>query len=172
MPFARNMTREQSSFWHLQAQACVNIEMGELDFFEAIKQNYGGVLGEGFTREQLENQLPDGKKDALDQWTIPCLTDQSKLQPAAINFDVFKERAAPSNLTDEQLRNVWNLFEGTMTDPAGRISQVAPDAPLLFDIWSSTPLKNLSLTSVGIAIAHANATRLIGFDAPLEVWIK
>jgi hypothetical protein len=47
-----------------------------------------------------------------------------------------------------------------------------PDIEQLFDLWQNTPLKNLKLNSVGIAIGHANAVRVTGFNAPLSAWIK
>jgi hypothetical protein len=40
------------------------------------------------------------------------------------------------------------------------------------DVWTNTPLKGFKLTSLGIAIGHANARRVVGFDAPLDIWIK
>jgi hypothetical protein len=173
MPFAKDVSREESSFWHMQAQSCGNIEMGVIDLQTIFRRSYGGVLGDGFTREQLEASLPDGKRTVLDGLIIPCLNDASKLQPAAIRFDVLKEMAADKiELTEGELQNVWNLFEGTITDIPGRVSSAVVEAPLLFDIWNNTRLKNLSLTSVGIAIGHANATKVVGFDAHLNIWIK
>jgi hypothetical protein len=174
LPLAKGVSREQSSFWHIQAQTCGNLELSTIDLQGIFRQRYGGVLGDGFTREQLDAHLPEGKKTAMDALIIPCLNDASKLQPAAIRFDVLKEKAAAQkvDLTEGELQNVWNLFEGTMTDIPGRISSLVAEAPLLFDVWNNTQLKNLSLTSVGIAIGHANATQVIGLDAPLNIWIK
>jgi len=172
IPFAKNVSREQSSFWHLQAESCANIEMGHINLFDSLRQAYGGVLGDGFTREQLESHLPDGRKNALDEFIMPCLNDPTKLQPRTLNFEALKQIAVNTGLTENELRNVWNLFEGTMAGAPERLTSVAPDFQFLLELWNSTPLKNLSLTSVGIAIAHANAVRVIGLDAPLSIWIK
>jgi hypothetical protein len=99
-----------------------------------------------------------------------------KLQPNAVNRDVFKQRAADIGLNVAQLDNVWNLFENSIPAPDSElVSLFTPhvtDIGLLFDLWQNTPLKNLKLNSVGIAIGHANAVRVTGFDAPLGVWIK
>ena len=172
LPLAKDVSTEVSSFWHLQAQSCGNIEMGELDVSEAFRRNYGGVLGEGFTRQQLEDHLGAEKKNALDSLIIPSIHDPSKLQPAAINLSVFKTRAADTGVTESELQNVWNLFTNTMNDIPARTIAAVPDAAVLFDVWKNTPLKNLTLTSVGLAIGHANATRVSGLDAPLNIWIK
>ena len=42
---------------------------------------------------------------------------------------------------------------------------------VLEDVWSKSAIRFADLTSVGIAIAHANAVRTSGFDGPLSVWI-
>jgi hypothetical protein len=172
-PFVRNISPEQSSFWHMQAQACGSIEIGEVDLVVALRGRYTGVLGDGFARQQLEDHLPDGKKTALDNFIIPCINDASKLQPSAIRFDVWKEIALPSSgLSEQELQNVWNLFESTIPDLVKRTTDAVPELAELFNIWKATPLKQFSLTSVGIAIGHANAARVIGLTASLDVWIK
>jgi hypothetical protein len=42
----------------------------------------------------------------------------------------------------------------------------------LFETWSGSLMKNFTLTSVGIAIGHANIKRLIGEFANLSIWIN
>lgn len=173
LPFLSKLSREQSSFWHMQAQACGSIEMGEVDLAGALRGRYTGVLGDGFTRQQLEDHLPDGKKHAIDNFIIPCINDASKLQPNAIRFDVWKENVLPaSELSEPELQNVWNCFESTIPDVAKRTIETVPELAELFDIWKTTPLRQFTLTSVGIAIGHANAARVIGLKASLDIWIK
>jgi hypothetical protein len=172
LPFVKDVSVEPSSFWHLQAQSCGNIEVTQVDLITVLRKQYGGVLGYGFTREQLEAHLPDGKKNALDRLVIPAVHDASKLQPAAINFQVLKEKAAGLDLSEGELQNVWNVFENSMIDVPDRITAAVPEARALWKIWVDSPLKHFSLTSVGLAIGHANAARVIGLNAPLAVWIK
>jgi len=121
---------------------------------------------------QLESHLPDGKKNAMDLIIIPSLHDASKLQPPAITFDVLKLKSAQTGLTEAELQNVWNLFQGTIPDLKELLKPFVPDIELLFDLWENMALNRFDLTSLGIAIGHANAKRVIGFDAPLNIWIK
>jgi len=58
----------------------------------------------------------------------------------------------------------WKVVKCTVT--------VMPELAELFRIWQATPLKQFTTTSVGIAIGHANAARVIGLNASLDVWIK
>ncbi len=59
-----------------------------------------------------------------------------------------------------------------MSDVQALLKGKVPEIDFLFDVWQSTPLKNVMLTSTGIAIGHANVSRVVGFDAELNVWIK
>ena len=55
------------------------------------------------------------------------------------------------------------------------IELIAPDVPAirtLAELWEQTPLKQLHLTSVGIAIGFSNMRRMNPkFDADLSIWI-
>ncbi|QWG11581.1 hypothetical protein KMZ29_17830 [Bradyrhizobium sediminis] len=172
IPFVKDISREQSSFGHMQTQSCGSISLGQADLFDLFRTSYGGVLGVGFDRAQLESHLPDGKKNAMDMLLIPSLHDASKLQPAAITFDVLKSKASETGLTENELQNVWNLFVSTIPPLNELLPPIISDFESLTDVWNNTLLKNFDLTPVGIAIGHANAKRVIGFDAPLDVWIK
>jgi hypothetical protein len=50
--------------------------------------------------------------------------------------------------------------------------EIRPYMNDLFTIWSDSPMKNFTLTSVGMAIAHANIKRLVGEFANLSIWIN
>lgn len=71
IPFIRDISRENASYWHLEAQSCATIDITELMLSNIWKQVYGGILGRGFNRDQLESHLPDGQKNALDKFIIP-----------------------------------------------------------------------------------------------------
>jgi hypothetical protein len=106
---------------------------------------------------------------------VPCLHDQSKLQPNARQKSEFLEGAAISGLTTEQLSNVWALFASTILNQPDFIALLdgrVPSVQTLFDVWETTPLSHLHLNAIGIAIAHANAVQVVGFDADLKFWIK
>ena len=42
----------------------------------------------------------------------------------------------------------------------------------LFDVWDNSHMKNMSLTSVGIAIGHANIRRVTKETDNLSIWIN
>lgn len=173
IPFAKLVSRENASYWHIAAQSCGSVDpLGEFGIEASWRENYAGVLGKGFTRETLEAHLPEGMKHALDPFLLPCLNDPTLLQPNALTFEIFKGYKDRTGLTEDQLRNVWGAFQGTIPNIPDLLRPRVPDIDLLFEVWNSTPARQLSLTSTGIAIGHANASRVVGFNAQLQTWIK
>ena len=138
---------------------------------------YGGVLAKGFDKETLISHLGDNNENAFDDTNliVPCIHDSKMLQLNAVRRAVFVEAAAPTGLHIDQINNVWNMFENTMWSEDEVIQNIGPYVPEiaeLFRLWKNTPLKNQLLTSVGIALAHANIVGVTGFDADLSIWIK
>jgi hypothetical protein len=176
MPFVPDITNEASSYWHIEAQSCGIVEMGVIDLLSIFRRTYAGVLGKGISRQTLETSLPEGKKNALDNFLVPCLHDTSKLQPKfAVRPQEFLDLTRQTGLDSQLTTNVWTAFENTVPPKPDMIALIKPyvqDIERLFSAWDETPMEHLRLTSVGLAIGHANAVRVIGFDAPLNVWIK
>jgi hypothetical protein len=46
-----------------------------------------------------------------------------------------------------------------------------PESAGLIDLWDNTALKQLHLTSVGLAIGHGYWRRATEIDAPLGIWL-
>ena len=176
-PILPNVSEEPASYTYLQAQGCASVDMRSRNLVDIWKQLYCGFLSKGFTEEQLTACLPDGHKNAFDNTDLvrPCLHDTEKLQLNAVQRDFFLELAAGTGLNPDQINNVWNMFANTVWSEQDLIANVSPHVPEigeLFRLWKNTPLNNLQLTSVGIAIAHANLAGITGFDADLSIWIK
>lgn len=174
-PLLPDASRQLASYSYLEAQSCGNIDLTELRLYDILKLTYLGVFSTGFTRQELEDHLPGGKKNVLDDLVIPCLNDPTKLQLAALSRDVLDQKSAGLNITKPELDNVYNMFSAHVWSRDEVIQKLAPNYPAvadLFSIWDDTPLKNFKLTTVGIAIGHANLQRLTGFDAHLAIWIN
>jgi len=50
--------------------------------------------------------------------------------------------------------------------------EIRPYMAGLFQVWSESAMKHFTLTSVGIAIGHANIKRLVGEFSNLSIWIN
>jgi hypothetical protein len=42
----------------------------------------------------------------------------------------------------------------------------------LFDLWDNTDMKHFEISSVGIAIAHANLLRIMPEFGELSIWVN
>ena len=70
------------------------------------------------------------------------------------------KRASPSSLSKPQ-----NEIKTILLD-------AIPEMEKIFDVWNKSSFNQLELTSVGIAIAHANYRRKTGETMDLSIWIK
>lgn len=178
VPLLKDISEANTSYTYLEAQSCANIiTISTVDLGIVLRSNYGGVFGKGFDLKLLHDSLPNDQKGVFDNSSlvIPCLNDNSKLQFKALNRAAFIEVARPLGAADEVLNNVWNMFENTMWSNPEIVTNLSPRVPEiaeLFRLWSSTPLKHMTLTSVGLAIGHANLVRVAGFSADLSIWIQ
>jgi hypothetical protein len=177
VPLLPDISTEESSYSYLESQSCANISIMNVDLMQALKSTYGGIFAKGLTKDEIVAHLPDGKKDIFEGTTlvIPCLIDATKFQFHARSRDDFHKVAAQIALSKDELNNLWNALEGTMWSKEELIENLKTRVPSigeLFRLWNETPIERLTLTSVGIAIAHANSVRVTKLDADLSIWIK
>jgi len=174
IPFLDDISLENSSYLYLESHSCIRIDIGSLDLRKAFINGYGGLFSKGFERDRLEAHLEQDQKNNLDSILMPCLNDENKLQFNALNKSEFLKKTTEFGLSNDTLDKVWKMFEGTFWAKVEIIERLSPAVPRIADIfrvWEETPLKNLSLTSVGIALGYANVARR-GLPAELSIWIK
>jgi hypothetical protein len=93
-------------------------------------------------------------------------------QPASCSFTPWK---AERGLSEKEINDASNIFESTFWNGEDFLENVQkhfPEIRTLHELWEGTPLKNLALTTVGIAIGHANLSRASGFKGELSTWIQ
>jgi hypothetical protein len=106
---------------------------------------------------------------------MPCLNDASKIQVRANSKELLDKAFEANAITPDDRSKIAALFDvGKMNDVEIKDTciKIKPYMSGLFDIWSESAMKNFSLTSVGIAIGHANIKRLVGEFANLSIWIN
>lgn len=173
-PFIEGLTSEKTDYNHIEYLGCGHVRAGDYGQLENnLRQNYQVFFSTGFTLEDVENEFGDTTK--FNRLLIPCFHDNQKLQLSCYDDANLETMSKERGFSDDEIIKLKNLVERT-TMPANKIKelliQAIPAMTKIFEIWDNSPLKSLELTSVGVAIAHANYRRKTGETMDLSIWIK
>ncbi|MDP2449362.1 LPO_1073/Vpar_1526 family protein [Polaromonas sp.] len=163
-----------STFNHLEFAGCGTVSAFGGHSLEGIwTQIYPGLFKSGFEEAKTEGlQL---SAEVMRRLILPCLNDATKLQVAALNMTVLEEKLVANGVGVEDAQTLKNLLtEGTYGEPEirTRVLAVAPFLTEFLDRWKATSISKFSLTSVGMAIGHANIKRITGEFSSLKIWIN
>lgn len=173
LPFYKNLTSDQKHFNYLELLGCGNIRMGSNSLENIFQTNYPGFFSEGFTKEKLNSEISDEAK--LDDILIPCFHNpEERFQLGAIDTKFLIEKLEKKGNKKEDIDALTNLFQkSTMNESKVRekLGEIDPDVEKFIHIWENSVLKRFEISSVGIAIAHANFRRRIGESFELTQFI-
>lgn len=172
-PLVASITKSVASFQHLEFSGCGAIAVTEISLEGVFSDRYKGLFMKGFEAGAIEDQGVTLGNDP--RVFIPCLNDQSKLQVKALNREGLDSYLKQLGVSAEDITRISALFDlNTMSHDEVREKCVALRSYMaeVFDFWRDSPAKNFTLTSVGIAIAHANIKRFAGEFADLSIWIN
>lgn len=171
--FAPKLVKGAASFQHLEFTGCGSSSMMQSSLEQGIGGTYQGLFLKGFDTKELEDRgLPAG---AYRNLFLPCLNDQNRLQVNAINHTQLENLLSESGASTEDAAKIKALFDlNKMNDEEIRAKciEIRGYMESVFEAWSTSQMKNFTLTSVGIAIGHANIKRLAGEFADLSIWIN
>jgi len=134
---------------------------------------YGGVFSKGFIKEEIEKR--DITVPVDSPIFIPCLHDQGKLQVNAINKEALREECQRLKIDTQETSKLIDLHKSCLMKGAEikkYLEQLRPYMKNVFDVWEHSLMRRLHLTSVGIAIGHANVKRQVGELTDLSIWIN
>ncbi|MCC5015110.1 MULTISPECIES: LPO_1073/Vpar_1526 family protein [unclassified Legionella] len=78
-------------------------------------------------------------------------------------------------MNNEQITSIKKLHDAylyTEKEILEHLEEISPQLLLLNNHWNTTNLGQLKLTTVGIAIAQANITRITGEKYELNIWLN
>ncbi len=173
-PFSLNLSKEISLFQHLEFAGCGSIGLGSSKIEGILKNTYKGLFFQGFTKEQFEASI--GSFDKYNSIVVSCLNAKDKWQFNAISDEVLETEIRKQNFNDDITQKIKNLFNQHMlpdADIKDKLIDIGSEfMNTLLDVWDNSAMKNMTLTSVGIAIAQANFRRKTGITLDLSIWIK
>jgi len=172
-PFASKLVKNTACYQHLEFSGSGAIGLGERSLEDILGMNYQSQFIKGFEEKEI---IGRGISIGLDpRFFMPCLNDPSKLQVRANNKKMLDNVLEECEILAEDRAQIHALFDlGKMNDLEikDKCIEIRPYMSNLFETWSESAMKNFTLTSVGIAIGHANIKRFAGEFANLSIWIN
>ena len=153
--------------------SCGTIGISEIKIEEVLRNNYMGLFAKGFTKEEFENRI--GPDEKYKRYLMKCLHDPAKLQIKFNNKEDMERVGKQDGLTMDEINKINEFFlSTTMSGQEVKEFLVGKYPPIsgLLKQWDESSIKNMTLTSVGIAIGHANLTRKIKQSFDLNIWIN
>jgi hypothetical protein len=123
--------------------------------------------------EEIKNILKEENK--FPSLIIPCLHDKSLFQVAVMDDEVLVQEMTKLNVPDElkpKYKQVFNKSTMNGNEVKELLVKTNPCMSKIFEIWCSYIFNKFELSSVGIAIAHANYRRRTGITLDLSIWIN
>ena len=175
-PHVPNVRKSRATYQHLEYAGCGAVGLGVHRIEDVYGSTYASVFAKGFTANELSATFAGSPPAHLNELLIPCLNDPSRQQFNAADEDNVKRRAAELQLSDTEVQSVVKLFnQQRMNRDEVRSFLLETHSAMehLLDVWSNSLMQNMTLTSVGITIAHANCRRIMGTSpAELSIWIN
>lgn len=173
LPFVSKLSRNQAGYQHLEFSGCGSIGISGTSLEDILGTLYQGQFLKGFDQSEISNRVISVGLDC--RFFIPCLNDTSKLQVKANSKATLEKSLDVHAICSEDRTKILELFNlGRMSEPEvkDKLIAIRPYMANVFEIWTNSPMQTFTLTSVGIAIGHANIKRLIGEFASLAIWIN
>ena len=172
-PFASKIVKNLACYQHLEFASCGTISFGKNMLEDIIETKYQGLFLKGFDKQDFSgSDLSIG----LDKrFIIPCLNAPSKWQINVLNKTVLDNEFDKHQISLEARNKIEILFnyeKMNTLEIKEKCIELRPYMSDVFDVWNNSSMKNFTLTSVGIAVAHANIKRLVGEFADLSIWIN
>jgi len=172
-PFVSKLSKNQACFQHLEFSGCGSISMGTNSLQSILGTTYQGLFLKGFDKDEIQKREISIGMNPL--FFIPCLNDLQKIQVRANSAEALTKAMESQNISEEDKPKIialFNLNKMNENEIKEKCIQIRPYMETIFDIWSESSLANFTLTSVGIAIGHANIKRLSGEFSNLSIWIN
>jgi len=151
---------------HLEYAGCISISMGEIGAASLYLQAYPGFFSKGVNVHSIRDELLSAfapYPDSESLYYVP-VADREMLQQYLEGIGMLEYENEINNL----------MSSNRMTSSEVLAFMGAEDAAVasLLERWDTTSLKHAEISSVGLAIGHANLQRVTDFKTDLGVWIK
>ncbi len=179
-PFIDGLTKDDSCYQHMEYASCGSIQtvenvllVSENNLESVFIRTFPGIFCEGIEKSHFRSLIE--KEKSIEDLIIPCLQNPELFQLNAFFSDSLEKICSEKNYPKELLKLLKEFqkkFQMGNDEAKNYILGICPNISELFDVWKNSPMKNFTLTSVGITIANANIRRKTGNEFNLSMWIK
>lgn len=172
--------RGRGSILHLQYTGCCVVETSK-SIIEILRETYPGLFQKGFARQEfysIFNSVDKGKQFG-DEILVKCLHNpelwQPKpkiLEPTEQRFTELINEMGIDGDTASRMQKFLSSHVMSLKEINVYLHQTIPEFHRLQNMWIFDNLKQLKLTSVGIAIAQANLRSRFDFRFDLADWLS
>ncbi|MCW2950718.1 MAG: hypothetical protein JWN41_1731, partial [Thermoleophilia bacterium] len=175
-PVISGLSVSRADFNHLLYAGCIRYYIGENKVWDFAMKNYGQYLSNGVTRESLAHSSLSTYCD--DERVFKSCDNFPDRKRAAQEYEMIKE--GNSNLFpsgSSESRELEALRLGSYPTQDELLEQMTVNFPAFPDfcrLWDDSQMKSSDLSTVGLAIAHSNSSRIHGPEENpgLEVWLN
>ena len=175
LPLMKDLVKNNASFQHLQFTGCGGDNpMTSVKLEDALLQLYPVLFSNGFDHALLdERAVPENLRAIFFMY---CMSNKDKVQCTPLNDKILEEMFETYSVNADDRDKIRSLYiTGRMTPDDARETciKIRPYMRDVFSIWNESSMQSFTLTSVGMAIAHANVKRLIDSSfSELSIWIN
>ena len=173
LPFVSKLSKNRAGYQHLEFSGCGSVGLAGNSLEDIFGTTYQGQFLKGFDLSEIASRAISVGPDS--RFFMPCLNDMSNLQVRANSKETLEKHLDAEGVSPEDRAKIVELFDlGKMSESEIKEKVIAlrPYMTEVFDIWTNSPMQTFTLTSVGMAIGHANIKRLIGEFASLSIWVN
>lgn len=168
VPFVLDAPTPAMAYNHLMYCGCIQIGVLSEELGRVWGRTYPGLFG----RSLVGNAIPESLRE------VPGLFVSSADDPQLLRFGPLEVEAVEDVVQKAGVPDLAGLASALLLESvrsADEVEQMVIElVPELTDFarrWRETPLGGIRLSTVGIALSHANWTRVVGDPAGLELWI-
>lgn len=173
LPFSTKLIKNSACYQHLQFTGCGTPIMGAITIEGILDQTYPGLFLKGFDHGEVENKAISIGHDT--RLFMTCLNNPNKLQVRANNLEILDNNFKTHGISEDDQVKIRELFETekmSHDEIREKCVSIRPYMAPVFELWANCEINSFSLSSVGMAIGHANIKRLTGEFASLSIWIN
>lgn len=174
MLFVDNILSESNSYNYLEYLGCGYVRAGDYgDLKNNLLRQYKAMFQKEFTKEEFESEV--GIDKGYFNFIITCFHNSGKLQTNRLNEIDLEKALNDENISSDikdKIKAIDNKYIMNQEEINSYLLSVDSRMAKLFEVWANSPFNKMELTSVGIAIAHANYRRKTGVTLDLSIWIK